>query len=246
MSIQRCLGEILEKYLSMNINSKPLITVYITNFNYGSFIKQAIESVLNQTQNNFELIIIDDGSTDNSLDIINQYQNNPKIRTIKQMNKGLNVSNNIALKLAKGEYIIRLDADDWLKENALEELSSILNKNPKTGLVFADYYHVNQFGVKIERVKRHNFNINLLDQPAHGACTLIRTKILRAIGGYDEDFTCQDGFDLWIRFIQEYEVENINKPLFYYRQHGKNLRNEKRFCQQEPRFLIVLKERISL
>ena len=228
----------------MNHKKHPLITIYITNFNYGKYIKQAIESVLNQTIKDFELIIVDDGSEDESLGIINDYKDNPKIKIIKQLNRGLNVSNNIVLKLARGKYIIRLDADDWLETSALKELSNVLNNNPKVGLVFADYFHVNKYGVIIERVKRHNFkNVNLLDQPAHGACTLIRTKILKSIGGYDEDFKCQDGFDLWIRFIQEFEVSNINKPLFFYRQHDKNLTsNEKKILSTRARIL----EKVSI
>ena len=96
--------------------SNVLISVYITNYNYGKYLEQSIKSVLNQTTKDFELIIIDDGSTDNSLEIIKKFENKPQIKFIKQKNKGLNVSNNIALKLSKGKYIIRLDADDWLEK----------------------------------------------------------------------------------------------------------------------------------
>ena len=90
-----------------------LVTVYITNFNYGKFIKQAIESVLMQTEQSFELIIIDDGSTDNSKEIIEKYKDLKNIRIVYQKNKGLNVTNNIALRAARGKYIVRLDADDY-------------------------------------------------------------------------------------------------------------------------------------
>ncbi len=209
-----------------------LISVYITNYNYGKYLEQSIKSVLNQTTKDFELIIIDDGSTDNSLEIIKKFENKPQIKFIKQKNKGLNVSNNIALKLSKGKYIIRLDADDWLEKNALELLSNHLEKHPDIGLVFADYYHVNNSGQIIEEVRRHNFDdVTLLDKPAHGACTMIRTSCLKNIGGYDESFKCQDGFDLWIRFIKSFKVSNINKTLFFYRQHQNNL------TKQEGRIL---------
>ena len=80
-------------------NYEFLITVYITNFNYGEYIEKSIESVLNQTIKNFELIIIDDGSTDRSLEILKKYENNKDIKFIKQKNKGLNVTNNIALRI---------------------------------------------------------------------------------------------------------------------------------------------------
>ena len=119
----------------MGKNSKaintPLITVYITNHNYGKFINKAIKSVLNQSIKNFELIIIDDGSKDNSKKIINNYKNNKKITSIFQKNRGLIVSNNLALRLARGKYIIRLDADDWLDSHALEIMSNILERNSK-------------------------------------------------------------------------------------------------------------------
>ena len=104
----------------------PLLSVYITNYNYGNYITQAIESVLNQSFQSFELFIIDDGSTDNSKEIIESYAQHPKVKVIYQQNKGLNITNNIALRLANGKYIMRLDADDYLVVNALEKMIDAL------------------------------------------------------------------------------------------------------------------------
>ncbi len=98
------------------------ITVYITNYNYGQFIKKAINSVLIQTEQDFEIILIDDGSTDDSVPLIQSYIDHPKVKIVLQQNKGLTISNNLALKLSRGKYIMRLDADDYLAENALEKL----------------------------------------------------------------------------------------------------------------------------
>ncbi len=208
----------------MSIEKSPLVTVYITSCNYGRFIEQAINSVLGQTLSDFELIIIDDGSTDYSREVIERYVGHPKIIPIFQHNKGLNVTNNIALRAARGRYITRLDADDWLDSHALEVMSNLLERNPQVGLVFPDYYLVDAHGTVLEQVRRHDFDdVNLLDQPAHGACTMIRRSCLLEIGGYDENFRCQDGYDLWIRFIEHFKVRNINLPLFYYRQHGTSL-----------------------
>ena len=117
-----------------------LVTVYITNFNYGKFIKQAIESVLMQTEQSFELIIIDDGSTDNSKEIIEKYKDLKNIRIVYQKNKGLNVTNNIALRAARGKYIVRLDADDYFSPNALELLLEKLESDSMLGMVFPDYF----------------------------------------------------------------------------------------------------------
>ena len=119
-----------------------LLTVYITNYNYGKYIRKAIESVFQQSFQDVELLIIDDGSTDNSKEIIEQYADRSNVRVIYQQNKGLNITNNIALQLANGRYIMRLDADDYLVADALEKMVNILEADPEIGLVFPDYYLV--------------------------------------------------------------------------------------------------------
>lgn len=202
-----------------------VITVYITNYNYEKYIRKAIESVLHQSYQDFELFIIDDGSTDNSRQIIEFYAGNEKIKIIYQQNKGLNITNNIAMRLATGKYIMRLDADDYLLPTALEEMVIQLEEDDKLGLVFPNYFLVDATDNVIAEVKRHDFKneVTLLDQPAHGACTMIRLDFLRAIGGYDEQYSCQDGYELWIKFISHFKVASISKSLFYYRRHGENL-----------------------
>lgn len=218
--------------------SLPAITVYITNYNYGAFIEKAIQSVFNQTRQDFELIIIDDGSTDNSKEIIERYAALPGIQVIYQQNKGLNVTNNIALRAARGRYIVRLDADDFFREDALEQLAGALDKDPELGLVFPDYYYADENGEVLEEFKRHNFqeDVSLLDQAAHGACTMIRTDFLRKLGGYNESFSCQDGYELWVKFTAHFKVANVSSPLFYYRRHGSNLtRNETRILSTRAR-----------
>ena len=205
--------------------NNPLLTVYITNYNYGRYIKQAIESVLHQSFKDLELLIIDDGSTDNSKEIIESYANHRKINVIYQKNKGLNITNNIALRLANGKYIMRLDADDYLVAEALEKMINLLEVNDELGMVFPDYYLVDAHNNVLAEVKRHDFKeeVGLFDQPAHGACTVIRTDYLKSVGGYDESYSCQDGYELWIKFVSKYKVTNIRESLFYYRRHGENL-----------------------
>lgn len=202
--------------------SSQLISVYITNHNYDKYLKQSIESVLDQTFQDFELLIIDDGSTDNSREIIEQYRDHPKISIIYQNNKGLNITNNIAMRASNGKYLMRLDADDFLEKEALEKMSSALESDGELGLVFPDYYYVDAEGNRTGIEQRHNFEkeVSLYDQPAHGACTMIRLQFLKELGGYNESFTCQDGYDLWIKFITHHKVSNINIPLFSYRRHG--------------------------
>jgi len=216
----------------------PLISVYITNYNYGKFITKAIKSLLNQSYQDFEVIIIDDGSTDNSKGIIESYSENPKVKIIFQQNKGLNVTNNIALRVAQGKYIMRLDADDYLDSNALLVMVNILEKDEEIGLVFPDYYIVDEDENILGIEKRHRFDedVTLMDQPAHGACTMIRKKFLQILGGYDEQYKCQDGYELWVKFTSKFKVTNVDTALFYYRKHGANLTsNENRILDTRAR-----------
>jgi glycosyltransferase involved in cell wall biosynthesis len=187
--------------------------------------------VLSQTFQDFEIIIIDDGSTDNSKEIIEQYESNENTKIIYQKNKGLNITNNIALRASQGKYIMRLDADDFLDENALLVMTNAFISDPELGLVFPDYFLIDADGNILHVEKRNSFEleVKLLDKPAHGACTMIRKDFLMQLEGYDEEFTCQDGYELWVKFVAKYKVNNIGTPLFYYRQHGENLTtNEER------------------
>lgn len=206
-------------------SSEPLVTVYIACFNYEKYIDQAIQSVLRQSLTDFELIIIDDGSQDGSRERIATYLGTPSVRVIFQDNRGLNVTNNIALRAARGKYLVRLDADDYLDENALLVLSNALEQDPDAALVFPDYYLVDRDGQILGQERRDAVSEedSLLDRPAHGACTMFRRSCLLEVGGYSEDYTCQDGVDIWLKLTERYGVRNVNLPLFYYRRHGDNL-----------------------
>ena len=122
---------------------------------------------------------------------------------------------------------MRLDADDFLNENAISIMYQKLSSDQELGLVFPDYYVVDEKGSIIHEEKRHNFKkVTLFDQPAHGACTMIRKNFLKKLGGYSKNFDRQDGYELWLKMMK-HKVENINLPLFYYRKHGNNLTKDK-------------------
>ena len=204
-----------------------LVTVYILNHNYKDYLDEAISSVLNQTYSNLDIIIIDNGSSDNSREILDKYRDSKKnIRIIEQDNVGLVAANNIAIEKAKGKYIIRLDADDYFHPDAISILVKTLEDSPKAVLAFPDYFEISITGSILKRIQRFNFNdqVSLHNMPAHGACTLIKLDVLKSIGGYDTSFDRQDGYYLWMKLIVGgYEVTNVNQPLFYYRQHPSSL-----------------------
>ena len=218
----------------------PLVTIYMVNHNYGNYIEKAIKSVLRQSYKNFELIIIDDGSNDESREILRKFEKNKKVKIILQNKKGLNVSNNIAIRSARGKYISRLDSDDWLDENFIEIMLNKLEKKSKAVIAICDYFLTNNYGEIISHYRNFNQkNVKLKNIPAHGACSLIKLDFLKEIGGYREIFDCQDGFDLWTRILNERkQIISINLPLFYYRQHASSLtKNKNKILQTKSQIL---------
>lgn len=206
------------------MNKNPLVSIYTINRNYGQFIEKCIKSVLNQNYKNIEYIIIDDGSSDNSIDIIKLYSKKYNIKYYVQKNIGLVKSINKAIKVSNGKYVMRVDSDDFLTKTAVNDLIKTIYKY-NSDLVFPDYYLVDTNNKILERVKRHNFNkkVTLFNQPAHGACTLYKKTVFEEVGFYSKKYDCQDGVYMWMKVINNYKISNINKPLFYYRQHSSSL-----------------------
>ena len=208
--------------------SQPLVTIYIPCRNYGNFLRQSVESVFRQTYNNWELIIIDEGSTDNSLSIAKDLQiKNPNKITLIENNEpfGLQKLSNFVLGIAKGKYMMRLDADDWLDDSAVYLLVHKLESNEDIGMVYGNYYYVDESGGYIGLESRHKLGEEdkVGQLPPHGACTLFRTRSLKSVGGYSEEVDAQDGWDLWYKLFDRIGAASIQAPVFYYRQHGSSL-----------------------
>ena len=203
----------------------PKVTVYIVSHNYGKYLERAIESVLRQTMDDWELFIVNDNSSDNTREIMQCYSGVERIQLLEGEGRGLIPVANKVLSLARGKYLIRLDADDIFDENILLVLSNCLDKNEDVALVFPDYYLMDETGVSYSSIRKESLsgNDNVQDSPPHGACTMMRKSVLDELGGYDESLRAQDGFYIWSRIRGRYGVRNINLPLFYYRQHGTNL-----------------------
>jgi len=206
----------------------PKVSVYIPCHNYGRFLSTAIESVISQTFKNWELLIINDGSNDDTEKIANKYLTMFPKKILYHFNikpKGLRACANFAIDSARGDYIIRLDADDFLDESALLVMATYLDQNPDIALVYPNYTYVDENGknLYIENRKKIGTEVKILDLPAHGACTMVRRRVLKIIGGYDETYDAQDGYELWLKVINQHNVGNVATPLFYYRQHQQSM-----------------------
>lgn len=207
------------------MNKIPKISVYMPNYNYFEFIDEAIKSVISQNYDNWELLIIQDGNIDHSDKIIKSHIKNypDKIRIFRnKVRKGLQYCANLALKKSKGKYIIRLDPDDYFDESALLLMSTLLDQKKSVNLIYPDFFYIDKESNILDLEKRKKIGIEdvALDLPAHGACTMIRKSKLINLGGYNEKFKAQDGYDIWYKFFNKKNFYNISTPLFFYRQHN--------------------------
>ena len=204
---------------------KNLVTIYIVNFNYANYLIECLESALVQTYEQIEIIIIDNGSSDDSHKILKMYEKKSNIKILKKKNYSLTQAINLAIKVSSGEFILRLDADDYLLPNAIKYLVQALSNKPSAALAYCNYKEINISGEKIRSVKLNEVNriYNILDTPMHGACTLFRKNKLIGINGYNENYVCQDGYYAWLHFNSDNEIVFVDKILFCYRRHDKNL-----------------------
>lgn len=206
----------------------PKVTVYVPSHDYGRYLQQCLSSLARQTFLNWDAIIIDDASVDDTAAIATAFSESlpGQVQVIRNSEqKGLRVAANTALEAARGEYLMRLDADDWLDENALLVLSNFLDLHPEVGLVYPNWTFVDEGGGIIGQDIRARLSVNgqLPDLPAHGACTMVRRRVLKAIGGYDFDVDAQDGHELWLKTLYRHGVANVETHLFFYRQHSDSL-----------------------
>ena len=207
---------------------RPKVTVYVPCRQYGHHIDECLQSLARQTLPEWEAILIDDASTDDSVARMEAFRIRfpDRVRVLCNTQvHGLRANANAALELARGEYVMRLDADDYLDENALLVLAMYLDRHPAIGLVYPNWTYIDEDGGFIgqERRKRLWDEARVPDLPAHGACTMVRRRVLKAIGGYETDLTAQDGHELWLKTLYRHGVASVETPLFFYRQHAGSL-----------------------
>lgn len=202
---------------------RPKVTVLMSVYNGEKYLREAIDSILGQTFKDFEFLIIDDGSTDDSAEIIRSYTDS-RIRLIQnEENIGLTRSLNKGLKLAKGQYIARMDADDISLLCRLETQGRFLDEHPRVGLVSSSYIKINVAGEEIgfQKVSTENDEIKELflkglNQFCHPS-SMFRKECIKKVGTYREFFKYAQDYDLWRRIAEEYSVANIGEPLLRWR-----------------------------
>jgi len=230
----------------------PKVTVIIPTYNMAKYLPEAIESVLNQTYKDFEIIVLDDGSTDDSKEIVKKYidQSRNNIRYIYQENQGVVKARNKAIMNARGEFIAFLDADDKFYANRLEEEIKVIEKHPDIGLVHADDTEITESGECINIQRRNKKCLsgyifkNLYTRKASISIptVLIKKECFEKVGLFDENLSklgCEDR-EAWLRIAREYRIEYINKVLAYYRRNREGM-SRNRENMEKARYYVVEK-----
>jgi glycosyltransferase involved in cell wall biosynthesis len=204
------------------IESKPLVSVIMANYNNELYLSEAIESILNQTYKNFELIIIDDCSTDSSWDIIQKYAKKDKrIRIYRnEKNLGCTKTANLAIRKSVGIYIARMDSDDISSKKRFEFQVDLLENNKKIGICGTNLLLINKEGKFISKRKYEKFprKITLIESPFAQPSVMFRRILFEKYGGYNENFDVAEDYELWFRFYsKKVGFYNIQKSLVKYR-----------------------------
>jgi glycosyltransferase involved in cell wall biosynthesis/tRNA A37 methylthiotransferase MiaB len=204
--------------------TSPKISVIMSVYNGAEHLEDAIKSILKQTQPNFEFIIINDASTDSTSEILAKFDDPRIVIITNDENLGLTRSLNIGFKIAKGEYIARMDADDISHPLRFEKQVFFLDGHPDclvvgtwTVVIGEDGRHLDLWKTEAEACR-----LEVSNPIVHGSA-MIRKKILEKLGGYNEQFRYAQDYDLWIRISEYGRLCNLQEKLYYWRCHKKSI-----------------------
>lgn len=211
---------------------KPLISVVIANYNYARYLAETIESALAQTYSPVEIIFIDDGSNDDSVELAMRYP----VIVLRQGNQGVSAARNNATQFATGEYLLFLDADDLLLPDALAGLHRALDE-AGPNMAFA-YGQLQYFGEKNSIFASRAFDPDYLSRENYiPACSLIRSEVFKQVGGFDRGFDTREDWELFVRLWHAgWRGVHLPRPVLKYRKHR---------AKQEIRMLGRFRKRLS-
>jgi glycosyltransferase involved in cell wall biosynthesis len=211
-------------------NSVPAVSIVLPTYNGEKYIEESIMSCLIQTFSNFELIIVDDGSTDRTSEIIESFaQKDSRIKIIHNgKNKKLPASLNIGFSQARGKYHTWTSDDNMYLPVALKGMFQFLENNENIDIVYCDYIKVNQETKQIKE-RRSVPNIEVINQKnAVGACFMYKSEIFSKLKGYDENLFCVEDYDFWLRaYRNNYRFTPLHQALYVYRVHNNSLSVQK-------------------
>lgn len=235
--------------MDKNIN-KPIVSIILPVYNGARYVKQAIESVLQQTFLDFELITVNDGSTDESLQIIKSFTD-ARIKIINQDNKGLIATLNTGIELSQAEYIARIDSDDiWSDVNKLAKQMKYLFENPACVVLGSWAKIIDENGKEISSLRYSETDREIRSEILtkncfiHPSVVFNKDTCLRA-GGFNEQEKYVEDYGLWLRMGQFGKFANIPECLMSYRIHQDSVTQQKNLTQSRNSLEVVKKNKLS-
>jgi len=221
----------------------PKVSVIMSVYNGEKYLREAMDSILNQTFTDFEFIIINDGSTDHTKQILESYTDS-RIRLFHQKNIGLTKSLNKGLRVANGEYIARQDADDISELDRINQEVSFLDNNSEIALIGTYVNFINEHGKKFDVWKPARRHQDIKKGLTKGNCfchgsVMFRKKCLSVVGEYREFFKYTQDYDFWVRISEKYKVANLNSFLYQFRRYPKAI-SRKSLSEQLDFHLLVI------
>jgi len=203
-----------------------MVSVIVPVYNREGYIAQALQSILSQSFSDVEIIVVDDGSTDSTVEAVRSFGEG--IRLFRQENRGPGAARNRGIREAKGDFIAFLDSDDLWDSEKLEKQVRILKKRPEVGLVYTDLQEIDQNGLFLQKVACSDRTGPIVTEFLGGhtprpSATMVRRKLLEEIGGFDEELRYLEEVFLWILLIERTEFACIPEPLTFYRHHPRNM-----------------------
>ena len=206
-----------------NAAASPRVSAVIPAYNASRWIRQAILSLTTQTFSSLEIVAVDDGSTDGTRDILSDLAAaDPRIRYALRPHEGISRTMNFALRMAKGEYVARLDADDIALPDRVARQVAFLDANPSVAVVGGYMIAIDANDRKhgmirypVADLKSSVVTSATLGHPA----TMFRRQFVLDLGGYRPAFDTAEDFDLWLRISEKAELANLARPVTYYRYH---------------------------
>ena len=228
----------------------PKVSVYIPAYNAIEFIDEAIESALNQTYTDLEVVIVNDGSTDNTGEFLDQlYGAHPRVSIIHQPNGGISSASNTAINNCRGEYILQLDSDDALLPEAAEMLVSVLEKND-VGFVYGDAYLTDTTGKAYGKAYSWSMydRFKLLDGMMIHHPRMFRKRDFSRVSGFDTSLSNAVDYDFFLKLSEVSDGYHLQTPLYLYRQHNTNTSKVNTGAQDKNnhRCIISAFERLGL
>lgn len=219
-------------------NNPPLISVIMPVYNESLYIKEAIKSVLNQSLIHFELIIIDDASTDNTVDLVNQFNDDRIILIQKKKNTGYTDSLNHGIKKSAGRYIARMDGDDVSHEDRFKMQFEFLENNSDYILCGSQYNRFDEQNSFILPTENNEIKAMLLrgNQFIHPSVMMRKSVLTENNIWYNNDREPAEDYDLWVRLMPYGKFNNLNKPLVTYRIHAGQISQRSFKIQKEHDF----------